>query len=130
MVHILVLDDSKEDRFFIRRVLNKTMQNVALVEFSYADEAMAYLRTPDRPRLDLILVDISIPRMDGFEFADRYAELYPELRGNAPLYIVSSSIDPSDRARAQAHPAVSGFLVKPLSGDVIAEVMAADPLSG
>ena len=62
----------------------------------------------------MLFIDINMPRMDGFEFADAYMELYPELRGGAPLYIVSSSLNPDDRARAEAHPAVSGYIEKPV----------------
>lgn len=123
MVNVLILDDSKEDRFFIRRALGKVV-DATQVEFSYAEEALAYLRTPERPSLDVILVDISMPRMDGFEFADQFVDLYPELRGSAPLYIVSSSIDPQDVERAKAHPGVSGLFSKPLSGDAVKEIVS------
>ena len=122
MLNVLVLDDSKEDRFFICRALRKAT-DATPIEFSYADEALAFLRTPDRPSIDLILADISMPRVNGFQFADRFMELYPELKGSAPLYIVSSSIDPDDSTRAQAHPGIAGLLPKPLTSDALNKVI-------
>ncbi|MEO0913716.1 MAG: response regulator [Pseudomonadota bacterium] len=127
MHRILVLDDSIEDRFFVRRAVKKVCPESTLHEFVYAEEALGFLRSPERPKFDLLLIDINMPRMTGFEFADVYLELYPELRGNASLYIVSSSINPDDMDRVDAHPMISGFLKKPIMRDVIAEALAAAP---
>ncbi len=121
---ILILEDSSSDLFFIRRVLKKAIPDSALHEFNYAEDALTFLRSADRPNFDLLLVDINMPRMTGFEFADAYFELYPELRGNAPVYIVSSSLNPEDQAYAKAHPAVNGYLEKPVTRESIEEIVA------
>ncbi|MEM6639811.1 MAG: response regulator, partial [Pseudomonadota bacterium] len=64
--------------------------------------------------VNIIFVDINLPRMDGFEFADLYQESFPELRSRVRLYMLSGSINPADRVRAEQHPAISGFFEKPL----------------
>ena len=112
--------------FFLRRSLEKAVPDAEVHVFGYAEDALRYLRSPNRPHVDLLLIDISMPRMTGFEFADAYLELYPELRGNAPVYILSSSLDPTDQARALEHPAVSGYLEKPLTQDKIREILGSD----
>lgn len=123
MPEILILDDSTEDRFFIRRVLKKAAPDVKTHEFSYADQALSFLRSPGRPHVDLLLVDIDLPRMDGFEFANQFLQLYAELRGDAPLYVVSNSINPDDRSRVNAHPAIDGFIEKPVTVDDINRIL-------
>lgn len=115
----MVLEDTSSDLFFLRRALSKSGSDVELHEFHYAEDALHFLKSPERPKLDLLLVDVNMPRMTGFEFADAYAALYPELRGNAPVYILSSSLDPQDKERAEAHPSISGFLEKPVAKDAI-----------
>lgn len=115
----LIIDDSDSDRFFISRILKKMKPDVELHEFAYAQDALSFLRSPDRPQADLLVVDINMPRMDGFEFADAYHALYPELRGNAPVFITSSSLNPADRERAAQHPCVSGFLEKPITREAL-----------
>lgn len=122
---ILALEDSSSDLFFLRRSLQKVLPESRLHEFVYAEDAIRFLKSPERPHLDLLLVDINMPRMTGFEFADAYLELYPELRGNAPVYIVSSSLDPSDQALAKAHPAISGYVEKPITPDRIKAIFDA-----
>lgn len=126
MQRIMVLDDSADDRFFASRALKKLLPEMELHEFSYAEDALGFLRSPGRQGLDMLFVDINMPRMDGFEFADAYLELYPELRGNAPVFITSSSLNPADKVRAKAHPAIAGFVEKPITRKAI-EALLADP---
>lgn len=119
MKSILLVEDSAADLFCYRRVLRKLMPTCELHEFVFAEDALEFLKRPDRPRFDLVLVDINMPRMDGFEFSDAYLELQSDARGSAPVYMISSSIDPEDQARADAHPAIAGFVQKPLTVDQI-----------
>lgn len=119
----LIIDDVAADRFFARRGLRKLYPDVAIHEFSYADEALAFLKSPNRDKLDLVLVDINMPRMDGFEFAEAYQQLYPELKGSAEVYVMSSSINPDDQSRALAFPEIAGFLTKPVTKEALSTLI-------
>lgn len=121
---IAVIEDSKEDRFFLRRALSKVCPDCEVIEFTYADEALAFLRSPGRGNVDFIFVDINMPRMSGFEFVDAFEELYDELRGNTRVVMVSHSVDPKDEAWAEGHPAVQCFAAKPLSAAVLGSLLA------
>lgn len=121
--YIAVIEDRAEDRFFLRHALNEASIPFVLVEFSSGEDALDYLGTADRPRLDLILVDISMPRMSGFEFADAFEDLYPEFKGEAKVFVLSSSIDPLDQETAQSHPAISGYLEKPPRAELLADLL-------
>lgn len=120
---VAIVEDRAEDRFFLCHALRSVAENCRIFEFAYAEKALDFLRDPDRPALDLILVDIAMPRMDGFAFVDAYDALYPELRGRARLYIMSSSIDPRDRETAAAHRAISGFIEKPADAGGLARIL-------
>lgn len=121
--YVALIEDRPEDRFFLGHTLRQVSADCQLVEFACAEDALDYLRTADRPKLDLILVDIAMPRMNGFEFADAYGELYPEFRGNAKVYMLSSSIDPVDRKAALSHPMISGFIEKPLQRELLSDLL-------
>lgn len=125
MQTVIIIDDSEDDRFFFRRVMKKKKPETDLYEFSYAEDALSFLRSPGRPEADLLVVDINMPRMDGFEFANAYLQLYPELRGSAPIFISSSSLNPEDEKRAKMHPSVSGFIKKPITRESIEEIFSA-----
>lgn len=120
---ILLLDDAKEDRFFIIHTIKRVSPNAKVHEFAYVADALAFLKSPDRPKLDLLLVDINMPRASGFDFVDAYTELYPELRGDAPVYILTGSINPKDRERAEAHPAIHGFIEKSKSNENLKQAL-------
>jgi CheY-like chemotaxis protein len=120
---ILLIDDCDADRYFFKRNLRKLDPEAKLIEFAYADEALEYLKTPGKAPVDFIFVDIDMPRLNGFQFADVYHSLYPELKGHARLFVCSSSIDPTHRQRTEDHPDIDGFYEKPLSRDALNEIL-------
>lgn len=125
-VKIAIVDDVSEDRYFMKRRINKVSPEHEVQEFRYAEDALKHLRSPERDHLDVIILDINMPRMNGFEFADAFSQLYDELRGNTRVYMLSASINPADRARAEAHPAIAGFLQKPLTAADLQNILAAE----
>lgn len=128
-IRVLIIEDSEAERYFLRRTIERCRPRCAVTEFSYAEEALCYLRETETAPPDAIFVDINMPRMDGFAFATEFAGLSTRLRGSAKLWIVSHSIDPLDREQADAHPAVAGFLSKSYTrGDI--ERLLPSPLEG
>ena len=61
---------------------------------------------------DLILLDLDMPQMDGWEFLDALAG-QPRAAG-VRVFLLTSSINADDRAKAAGHPGVHGFFTKPL----------------
>lgn len=66
---------------------------------------------------DLILLDINMPVLDGWQFLAAFSAL-PKPR-EVPVIMLTSSIDPQDMARAHAFPSVRGFFSKPLSAPML-----------
>lgn len=120
---ILLIDDCDADRYFFKRNLRKVAPDAEVVEFVYAEDALRYLKTPGRDPVDIVFVDINMPRLDGFQFADAYHTLYPELKGHARLFVCSSSINPADRQRTDDHPVIDGFCEKPVTRGVLGELL-------
>jgi len=120
---LILIDDDDLEPLVLRRHLTKLGFAGDLTVFEYADDAIEFLRGPARPNIRLILCDINLPRMNGFEFADAFYALYPELRAETQLYLISGSIDPRDAERSEAHPGTAGFLKKPLSRDTLARLL-------
>ncbi len=110
----LLVDDCSADNYANRRLIGAASMVQDIQECASADAALAYLRSPGRPHIDLILVDINMPRKGGFEFADDYHELPPRLKAGTLVVMLSASLNPNDRRRAESHPAIDGFMQKPV----------------
>lgn len=117
---VVILDDSYEDRFFLKRNLRKVDQSLRFIEFKYAEDALNWAITfTDHDPL-LIFVDLNLPRSTGFDFLNRLRELRADLVANATIYAMSNSIDPEDRDRAESMDQVTKFFIKPIRNDVLA----------
>ncbi len=112
MSDLIIIDDDKTEHILLRRIVKKLRPHLTVQAFSYAEDALTFLRSPNRTVPRLIFIDISMPRMDGFDFAERYHALYNELKGGTQVWMMSNSIDPRDRARAEASPVIHGYLDK------------------
>jgi len=70
---------------------------------------------------DLILLDLNMPVMDGWEFLDALArQTWPHY---LPVCVLTSSIQPDDLARATTYPEVKGFFSKPVSVSLLNELV-------
>ena len=116
----IIVDDSLEDRFFVRRCLSGLEDDVDIREFTYCEHALDYFRDAPDGSEYIVLVDINIPRMNGFDFIERCAvEFGGKKRIALTFVVISHSIDPSDKTRAEQNDNVAAFLSKPVSKETL-----------
>lgn len=70
---------------------------------------------------DVILLDLNMPVMDGWQFLDEFVNIKPPKK--ITIYIVTSSIDPDDIIRAKAYENVQDYLVKPVTEKSLQEIL-------
>ncbi|MFW8635795.1 response regulator [Cribrihabitans pelagius] len=121
---VVVVDDDRADQLFYRRIIRRSKLADDIIMFDYAEEALEFLSGDDCPPVDVILLDINMPRMNGFEFLEEASRrLGPDL-GNTLVVMLTSSLDPRDLQRAQRYEAVKGYLSKPLTVDCLEKISA------
>tara|TARA_R110000868_G_scaffold378658_3_gene644180 strand:+ start:39866 stop:40270 length:405 start_codon:yes stop_codon:yes gene_type:complete len=72
---------------------------------------------------DIILLDINMPIMDGWDFLEEYLPLKSELPKEIVIYIVSSSLDRDDFERAKTISAVKNYVIKPIDQSKLDEII-------
>jgi CheY-like chemotaxis protein len=116
---VLVIDDVEIDRYIAHRVLTHSAFAKEVLSFEDGLSALCYLRPlSNKEELpDMILLDISMPGMDGFEFLDRFDELPDIIKKNLPVAILSSSHHVKDYQKAETYDTVVRFITKPITAE-------------
>jgi CheY-like chemotaxis protein len=110
---VMIVDDEDIDQRQYKRILERSGMVQKLLQFTYADEALAWLENHPDHDVDLIFLDVNIPRMDGFEFLQAIGERLPGM-DTTVIVMLTTSLSHTDRDRALSHPQVKGFFNKPL----------------
>ena len=114
---ILLIDDDEPTNFLNKMTLEQMGCTRHIRVAQSGQEALEYLRTSDpdqRPRPDLIFLDINMPAMDGWEFLQQYKLLPPEQKADIVLIMLTTSLNPDDEIRTRSIPEIAGFENKPL----------------
>lgn len=114
---VMVVDDSKTDRTIMIKALEPL--GITLVEASDGQEALSTLKTGEY-NFDAMLVDIEMPRMDGYTLASEIKK-YNKYK-NLPLIAVTSRTGKSDRMRGVESGMVE-YITKPYSADYLSSVV-------
>lgn len=121
---ILLVDDDDVARFLMMRVIKKVVREQPILTATNGQEALEVLNQVCTTDVcpELILLDINMPQMDGFEFL---SALQKSALATLPLKIVmlTSSANPLDVARANSY-RIDGYLQKPLTEDKLKTILA------
>ncbi|WP_166919951.1 response regulator [Flavobacterium poyangense] len=111
----LLIEDNLIDQLVIKQLLKKFLDVAEVNITNNGLEAMQWLYNHEDLKQPLIiLLDIQMPIMNGFEFLDAYDKLSAELKKEIQIYVLSSTLDPDEIKRINKNNYVSGFLNKPL----------------
>lgn len=111
---ILIVDDNDSDLVYTEIMLAKAHIAHSIKAFGTGADTLAYLQSEDASEVDLILLDLNMPEMSGFEFLSLYQSLYSDGSVRARIAILTSSEDRSDISRTSLYPCVTHYLVKPI----------------
>jgi CheY-like chemotaxis protein len=125
MKNVLLVDDDSICNFLNKKTLQSTGRVKSVETVSNGQEAIRLFQSyldRNRPFPDIVLLDINMPIMDGFEFLEAFNEMTLPGKGKIKVIIVSSSNDRDEVTKAKSLGAWR-YVNKPLSFHAALEVL-------
>ena len=128
---ILCVDDDPITLMLCKMVISRSMFAKEIVTAQNGEEALEYF---DEMRLNnlgneinnypkLILLDLNMPVMGGWEFLDLFSkDEYVSVFKNTKVIVLSSTINPSDIEQSKKYPIVFDFISKPITKEMLEEL--------
>lgn len=116
----MLVDDDKATNWLHSILIGKAACTEHIVTRYNGREALDYLLSPEpRPRIDLILLDLNMPVMDGWEFLEQYRDSIFDQKEGTVVVVLTSSLNPDDEVRVRNIGAAQGFYQKPLDINIL-----------
>jgi CheY-like chemotaxis protein len=120
LIDIILIDDSAFDLFIYEKLLIKSGITRTVKTFNSAREALKFLIKEEGvlPQT-VILLDLQMPDMNGFEFVEEFTLLSETLKNKVKIFMLSSTIDSRDIEEARSSPYIIELLPKPLEIELL-----------
>lgn len=127
---VLIIDDNDLDNFINQKILESSLFAKNIYINTSGTSALEFLRNmntvgnelPDKVFPEVIFVDINMPLMDGFQFINNLLRMDIEALKHSKIVILTTSLNPSDRIKAQEISDEILFMNKPLTENVLDQI--------
>lgn len=123
---ILLIDDDEATNYIHKFTIEKANCTEKVVCKQSGQLGLDYLlskKEGKHPQPDIIFLDINMPGMNGWEFLDQYNKLDKNQQAEMVVVMLTTSIDPVDRAKAEKIGHISGFYPKPLTVEMLNDTL-------
>lgn len=110
-----IIDDDKIFVFVLKKYLEKNENFNQVLDFKNGEEVIKLLSEKNNQLPDIILLDINMPVIDGWQFLEQIEELPHKDKLN--VFIMSSSIDANDIEKSKSFSTVKDFISKPINNE-------------
>ena len=115
---LLIIEDDYSFHLILQKSLRALDPELTIHSFYDGLDAIEFVRDPiedqEKDYKSVILLDLTMPILDGWGFLDLFQNLPPSIQSQYTIFIVSSSINKSDRDRALTYGSVRHYFSKPL----------------
>ncbi|MFV5693100.1 response regulator [Flavobacterium sp. LT1R49] len=126
---IWVVDDDAIYQIIVNKIIQRSEMFSAISTFKNGKDAIDALQNSlekNKSLPNIILLDINMPIMDGWEFMEEMQLLKSQISKQIIIYIVSSSIAIEDKNKSKTYPDILGYLSKPITTKDLIMIAADD----
>lgn len=119
----IIIDDDPVNNFLCREtiIVSKIKKN-KIIDFTSPELAFEFISTEVKQAKNnkyIVILDIKMPKLNGWEFLEKFETLDESTKEKVEIYILTTSIDPRDKERANNLTYIKDFIIKPISADYV-----------
>jgi len=124
--NFIVIDDSELDCFIVRKIIRHLHKDSTVTTFQQAQQGLSAVwesAGKSSPLFTIIFLDLQMPLMDGFQFAEEFDKLPADVRKNYTIIVLSSTKNANDITQILTYDSVDGMLEKPLTKEKLSVLL-------
>ena len=118
----IIIDDNEIDIYIAKKMIELSFPNANIITFNNGTDALEMVKITKFDLPAIMLVDINMPIMKGFQFMEQFEKLSSEIQKNFIPYFLTSSINESDMSIAKSFKSIKKYINKPLVSNYILEL--------
>lgn len=127
--NVMLIDDSEIDNFINQKMIEGCNFAENVYVHTSSKSALEFLKNFDRNGVfpkeltpGIIFLDINMPIMDGFQFAEEFQKFGKELKDVIKIVFLTTSLNPQDQEKAMKTPGVLKYINKPLTREHLTDI--------
>jgi CheY-like chemotaxis protein len=120
----LLVEDDSISCMMTTMAIETAVPDASVKVINDSVEALDFIKRNDDPNPAVMLLDINMPKMNGWQFLDEFQKLDDATKSRYRIYMLTSSADSKDREMASKYSFLKGYLLKPLNASDFQKAVA------
>lgn len=133
MRKLVFIDDDPIDHFLMKHILRGKNYFDTTTYTVYGSLVLDYIeehKSEPEKLPDMIFVDLNMPLFSGWDFLKRMEKMQHKISKDIPVFVISSSLRPDDKATSSKYSFVQDFISKPVNSEEIERIVSSQSVTG